>query len=169
MKKSTPDSFRRAQRGVSLIEVLVTLLIVALALLGAAGLQAQAMRFNKGGQNRATAVFLAGDLAERMETNKDAAIAGSYAMPASSTPIATASLCTSSPCTIDQLAQVDLAGWQSAISTTLPNSSWAVTQTTAGNPSVYTIVISWQERRSDSVSSGTTEPFFYTTTRTVAN
>ena len=41
-----------AQCGFSMIEVLVTLLIISLALLGTAGLQAYSMRLNQGGQFR---------------------------------------------------------------------------------------------------------------------
>ena len=53
----------RRQRGFSMIEVLVTLLIISLALLGTAGLQAFSMRLNQGGQFRTQAVFLVADLA----------------------------------------------------------------------------------------------------------
>ena len=52
-----------AQRGFSMIEVLVTLLIISLALLGTAGLQAYSMRLNQSGQFRTQAVFLVADLA----------------------------------------------------------------------------------------------------------
>ena len=65
------------QRGFSMIEVLITLVIIATALLGTAGLQLQAMKLGKSGDFRTQAVFLANDLAERMEGNESAAVAGS--------------------------------------------------------------------------------------------
>ena len=132
-----------SQGGFSLIEVLVTLLIVALAMLGAVGLQMQSLRMGQGGQFRAQAVFLAGDLAERMEANKAAAVAGAYVVEASSTPTNSANSCTALVCLQDALADNDLAQWERAIVQTLPQASWSVTQTTAGNPSTYTIAVSY--------------------------
>lgn len=157
------------QRGFSMIEVLVTLMIIALAMLGAVGLQMQSLRVGQGGQFRAQAVFLAGDLAERMEANKAAAVAGAYVVATSSVPTASVNPCTALVCLQDQLADNDLAQWESAIAQTLPQASWSVTQTTAGNPSTYTIVISWVDRRSGATYSaaGTGETFSFTTTRTV--
>ena len=159
------------QRGVSMIEVLVTLMIIALAMLGAVGLQAHAMRLNQGGQFRAQAVFLAGDLAERMEANKAAAVAGTYVVTTSSTPMSSSNACDSSACTADQLAERDLSQWQNAIAQTLPQSTWTITQTTPGNPSTYTIVIVWVDRRSNTsyATSDTGEKFSYTAFRTVFN
>jgi type IV pilus assembly protein PilV len=158
-----------SQRGFSMIEVLVTLLIVALAMLGAVGLQMQSMRTGQGGQFRAQAVFLAGDLAERMEANKAAAVAGAYVVATSSTPTASANPCTALVCLQDQLADNDLAQWERTIVQTLPQASWSVTQTTAGNPSTYTIVISWVDRRTGATyeAAGTGETFSFTATRTV--
>lgn len=154
-----------------MIEVLVTLMIISLAMLGAVGLQAHALRLNQGGQFRVQAVFLAGDLAERMEANKDAAVAGAYVVTSSGTPISSSNACDSSACTADQLAVRDLSQWQNAIAQTLPQSSWAITQTTPGNPSTYTIVISWVDRRSSAsyATAGTGETFSYTASRTVFN
>ena len=151
-----------------MIEVLVTLMIVAFAMLGAAALQAMALRYNKASQFRSQAVFLAGDLSERMEANSAAAVAGAYVMTTSSNPVNSSANCVANACTPDQVAQSDLAQWQSAIAQLLPQGSWAVKQTTSGNPSTYTIVLSWQERSSGDVASGTTENFSYTSTRTVA-
>lgn len=163
----------RAQRGFSMIEVLVTMMIIALALLGAAGLQANALRINQGGQSRVQAVFLAADLAERMEANRAGAVAGLYAVAKSSTPSDSdsGSACDSSACTPSQLADFDLSQWEYAVSQTLPKGSWTVTHSTTGNPSTYTIVIGWVDRRSNTkyASVDTSESFSYTTTRTVLN
>ena len=64
------------QQGFSMLEILITLVIVATALFGTAGMQINAMRMNKGAEFRTQAVLLASDMADRMEANKVAAIAG---------------------------------------------------------------------------------------------
>jgi len=175
-----------SERGFSMIEVLVTLLIISLALLGTAGLQAYSMRLNQGGQFRSLAVFLAADLAERMEANKAGAVAGSYALASTSgvdflAGAATLSnACVSAACTDAGLAAFDLSQWQNAVAATLPQSSWSVLQSVSGNPSSYTITLSWVDRRADtnnaatdassqfgSNAAGTGEKFSYTSTRTV--
>ncbi len=168
--------------GFSMIEVLVTLLVISLALLGTAGLQAYAMRMSQGGQFRSQAVLMASDLAERMEANKPAAIAGNYVVAQSSTPVAVNAACISAACAAGTLAAYDLAQWQRAVAATLPQSSWAVTQVTGGNPTTYTITIGWVDRKADTTNaaydesagvgsnaSGTGERFFYTATRTIFN
>lgn len=177
-RKQVVSAVRR-QGGFSMIEVLVTLLIISLALLGTAGLQAYSMRLNQGSQFRTQAVFLVADLAERMEANRLAAIAGTYVTPTSNVPAAENDTCAVGVCTADQLAAYDLAQWQNAIANTLPQSEWTVQQTTAGNPSTYTIRISWVDRIVDTSqtfdagsdlgvnAAGTGERFFYTATRTI--
>ena len=169
------------QSGFSMIEVLVTLLIISLALLGTAGLQAFSMRLNQGGQFRTQAVFLAADLAERIEANKPGAVAGNYVMALSSTVSTADNNCSDRQCvTPAELAAYDLSQWERLVAASLPRASWAVTQTGSGNPSTYTITIGWVDRRNDvtnaafdstvqtgSDASGTGERFFYTATRTV--
>lgn len=162
---------RDCQQGFSLIEILVTITITSIALLGAAGLQLRALRVGQSGQLRSQAVFLATDLTERMEANKSAAVLGSYAVSLSSTPPALVTTCATGACTSAGLAAFDLSQWQNSIQPLLPNSSWSVIQSTTGNPSTYTITINWTDRRSDTTyaSTGTGETFSYVTTRTVFN
>jgi type IV pilus assembly protein PilV len=62
-------SFRPAHRGFTLIEVLVTLLIVAIGLLGLAGLQVTGLRSNLSSEARSQASLLANDIIERMRAN----------------------------------------------------------------------------------------------------
>lgn len=173
---------RRTQRGFSMIEVLVTMLIVTLALLGTAGLQAHSMRLNQAGQFRTQAVFLVADIAERIEANKPGAVAGAYITTTSSVPNLLSTACSSGPCSAGELATYDISQWQTAVAATLPQSSWSIAQSVAGNPSTYTITVSWVDRQAgttnaaydSSVSTGsnaagTGERFFYTATRTVFN
>lgn len=179
---------RKTERGFSMIEVLVTLLIISLALLGTAGLQAYSMRLNQGGQFRSLAVFLAADLAERMEANKPGAGNGAYVVPSTTgtaflaSAVAASTACATAACNDAALATYDLSQWQNAIATSLPQSSWSVVQTVAGNPSSYTIIINWVDRRADTTNAasdaasqfgsntaGTGEKFSYTATRTVFN
>lgn len=159
-----------AQRGFSMIEVLVTMLIISLALLGTAGLQGYSMRLNQGGQFRSQAVFLAADLAERMEGNKAAVIVGAYDLPLSSSASSRSTACLDAACSAASLATFDLNQWQNAVAATLPQSSWRVVNV-AGNPAVVTITINWVDRRADTQydTAGTGETLSYTATRTMFN
>lgn len=166
-----------------MLEILITLVIVATALLGTAGLQVYAMRVGQSGQFRTQAVFLASDIAERMEANKAAAVAGSYAVAATDTPSITAADCAANSCDSATLSSWDISQWENAIvDVGLPQANWQINQTTVGNPSTYEIVIGWTDRRTDTNygtynaassvginAGGTGERFSYTATRTVSN
>ncbi len=171
-----------AQRGFSMLEILITLVIVAIALLGTAGLQVYAMRVGQGGQFRTQAVFLASDIAERMEANKVAAVAGNYVLASTSVTSTAPTDCAAAACDSTNLASWDISQWGLAISSLLPQATWKITQTTTGNPSTYEIVISWVDRRTDTKygtynaassvginAAGTGERFSYTATRTISN
>lgn len=150
-----------------MLEVLITLVIIATALLGTAGLQMYALRMGQSGQFRTQAVFLASDISERMEVNKVAAVAGNYALALTSVPSVTATNCATTVCNSTDLANWDLSQWGIAIGSLLPQATWQITQTTAGNPSTYSIVINWTDRSSNKTSHG--ETFSYTATRTISN
>lgn len=170
------------QAGFSMIEVLVTLLIISLALLGTAGLQAYSMRLNQGGQFRTQAVFLVADLAERIEANKAAAVAGSYQVANSSVPIAASTACIDAACAPTALAGFDLAQWENAVADQLPQASWSISHDGPANPITYTITVGWVDRQVDTTqaaysaaaqtgvdATGKGERFFYTATRRVFN
>ena len=171
---------RKTQRGFSMIEVLVTMLIVSLALLGTAGLQAYSMRLNQGGQFRSQAVFLAADLAERMEANPLGATAGTnytanwdYATSGAYDTSVVNTACAVGPCAPDVLANFDKSQWQNAVAATLPQASWMVcvdansdgvcdVGPVLSDPITYTITISWVDRRTETtdknfVAAGTTQ------------
>jgi len=168
-------ALRVSQNGFSMIEILISLVIIAIAMLGAAGLQLNVMRLNSGSQSRTQAIFLAADMAERLETNKVGAVAGSYNMPAPWTNVSSVANtdCTLTTCDPPSLAAWDLSTWGQSIALLLPNACWGVTTATVANPITYTIHIGWVDH-SDSVSSVTaascnTYVDQYTTTRTISN
>lgn len=172
-------STRKTQRGFSMIEVLVTMLIVSLALLGTSGLLTYAMRMNQGGQFRTQAVLLSSDLAERMEANRVTALAGGYDVAAPSADVD----CAADYCSGEDLATSDLFKWQQAVAAALPQGQAAPpVHTTSGSAHTYTIRISWVDRQENTTnaaynagtglgtnSGGTGERFFYTATRTFYN
>jgi len=152
------------QHGFSMLEILITLVIISTALLGTAGLQIYALRMGQDGQFRTQAVFLASDITERMEANKLAAVAGDYVVASASTPSASGSDCAANSCNATALASWDISQWENAIITAgLPQADWQIIQTTAGNPSSYSIIINWADRSASEV------PFRYTATRTISN
>jgi type IV pilus assembly protein PilV len=63
-------SSSHAQAGFSLIEVLISMVIVAIGLLGLAGLQARAMNAEFESYQRSQAVLLANDMVERMRMSR---------------------------------------------------------------------------------------------------
>lgn len=68
----------KGSRGITLVEVLVSVLILAIGLLGLAGLQTQSLNFNHSAYLRSQATVLAYDMIDRMRANRDVALSGSY-------------------------------------------------------------------------------------------
>lgn len=162
------QSVAKNQLGVTLIEVLVTLVIVAGGLLGTAGLMLYSIKLNKSSEFRTQAVLAASDLFERMEANKVAAVNGNYIIASATSTVTTAATdCTNAACNAASLATYDLNRWGTTVAATLPQATWSVASPTAGSPRNYTVVISWTDRSSNKTSSG--ENFAYTANRSIKN
>lgn len=163
---------KRNQQGTSLIEVLVTVFIMGLGLLGLAFMQVVSLKNINNSQFRTLATAYAYDMAERMRSNQNAVAAGSYdAISATVTEPSCASWTDpelpqlpqldASSCTVSDLAQLDGSLWNQQIKhgdylmrlpqgtdalTKLPEGSGTVTK----NGNVYDIRIAWQEQQRDS-------------------
>lgn len=68
------------QSGVGLIEVLVSVLILGIGLLGIAAMQATALRNSQGSFERAQAVVQSYSILDAMRANRNSALAGDYAL-----------------------------------------------------------------------------------------
>lgn len=136
------------QNGFTLIEVLVTMVVMAIGLLGLAGLQVTSLRNTEVAYQRSQATTLAYDMLDRMRSNPTGVADGKYdditAAPASYTD------CTSNTCDTDAMATFDNGDWQAKIAADLPSGSGAVSG--SGSGSVFTITISWDEDRDPGTS-----------------
>lgn len=156
------------QRGVSLIEVLVAVLIFSVSLIGMAGLMMMATRSNQAAYLRTQVAFLANGMADRMRANPSAVWDGSYNQTA---PITSTQNCTTANCTPDQLATYDLVQWGNQLTTFLPapaSASITCNNAQAGftpsgnqismNPPYggnCVMTISWSERQTGDASNAT--------------
>jgi type IV pilus assembly protein PilV len=70
--KQAPTPAAPRQRGVSLMEVLVSVLVVSLGLLGAVALQATALRNNQGSYERTQTAILTQGIFDAMRANMPA-------------------------------------------------------------------------------------------------
>jgi len=68
----------RRQRGITLIEILVAVVLIAIGLLGLVGLQLRGIQVNQGSSMRSVAAIMAEDLADRMRSDYAALAAGSF-------------------------------------------------------------------------------------------
>lgn len=108
----------RAERGATMLEVLISILIVCFGLLGAAGMQAFGIKANVSASQRGAATMLAYEMADRMRANMTGVNAGNYH---NYTAAATASCLTTSGCTAAQMAANDAFEWVQNVQNTLPN------------------------------------------------
>lgn len=97
---------RRWVSGASMIEVLVTIVIIAFGLLGMAGLQVRLQASELESYQRSQALLLLNDMVNRMTINRNNV--ASYLTPATSPVGANLTNC---PTTISTVAQSDLGQW----------------------------------------------------------
>ena len=105
---------RGRERGFSLVEVLVAMVVIAVGMLGVAVLYVEGMKAGRTSIYRTSAVNLVADLADRMRANPTGAV--SYDGAAADTG------CTNGfiDCSPEQLAQEDLWSWARDIGERLP-------------------------------------------------
>lgn len=158
-RRQNRPGFVHPNRGFSLVEVLVALLVLSIGLLGLAFLQGQGMKFNTDAYARTQATLLAYDIVDRMRANDQGAGAGSYDVPTSTS--ATAKIgaynsCKSSNCYCDkadgsvscdtaELADYDLGKWYEAQDQSLPVDPNNLS-TIAQNGNEHTITMRWRDR-----------------------
>lgn len=121
------------QRGFTLTEILVALVIISVGLLGVAGLHSMSLRNNFDALIRSHASALADEIADRMRTNRTRALAGDYNITIDATRTGTT------------LADTDLISWKTRLAAQLPNGKGSIALAVAPSRLV-TITIQWGER-----------------------
>ncbi|WP_324731792.1 type IV pilus modification protein PilV [Pseudomonas paeninsulae] len=101
------------QAGFTLIEVLITLLVLAVGLMGLAGMQARMLNSQFEAYQRAQAVMLVGDMANRLRSNVSAARDARY-VSATLYGINNA-LGDATDCTSGNVVENDLCAWNQAL------------------------------------------------------
>jgi type IV pilus assembly protein PilV len=136
---------RRRARGVTLIEVLVTMVIVAVGLLGLAGMQVRGLSIQKDAHGRALATQLALDIADRMRSN--VSNVGDYAFgnPWSASYTAPGFTdCEAATCTPTQQATFDFQRWFARVRGGALPGGWAQIAAVPGT-SAWEITMMWVE------------------------
>jgi type IV pilus assembly protein PilV len=117
---------RPQERGFSLLEVLISIVVLSFGVLGVVGMQAAALQANKEARNQSTAVRLGRELGDMMRGNKDVAIATGGANPylvANFTGSASTAPedCSTGPCSSPTaVAQFQMSDWLSRVEQELP-------------------------------------------------
>jgi type IV pilus assembly protein PilV len=133
-----------SNKGFSLIEVLITIVITSFGLLGVASLLIRGIQNNNSSFMRSIATQQAYDLTDRMRANPTALKNGSF----NSVSFTSGQTCTgcssSSSCTAAQLAAYDICVWNVQNAQLLPSGQGTVSKTGL----VYTITVSWDDTKS---------------------
>ncbi|VAW73885.1 Type IV fimbrial biogenesis protein PilV [hydrothermal vent metagenome] len=133
----------KRQKGTTLLEVLISVLVLSIGLLGVAGLQTYGLRYNQSAYLRSQATILAYDMVDRMRSNSSGVAAGYYNSVSTAT-LPTDPNCISTGCTNLELANHDIREWANYFVGTqpvLPSANGSVSR----NGSIFTVNVSWTE------------------------
>src|SRR5690606_9008548 len=146
------------QRGISLIEILIALFVLAIGVLGYAGMQLFSLRGAEDAGYRATAMLIAVDTMERIMLNSEEEV-GYFSASAWPTTAPTPGGsypddCMSSACTAAQLVDADIDQLAWAAANSLPNGMVRAQNDCTGGASPDCVVVSWGEVTPDDCLSG---------------
>jgi type IV pilus assembly protein PilV len=129
----------RQQRGFSLVEVMIAMVIMSVGMLGIAGLYVQSMQAGRTSMFRHHAVTLAGDVADRIRANPTA---GAVYMGGG---VDNGCVGQGVDCSEPEMATHDIFLWAQQATDTLPNGQVQITFDGAVTPPTYVIEVSWDE------------------------
>lgn len=144
------------EQGTTLIEVLVSLLILSVGMLGMAGLQTVSLRNTQSAYYRTTATSLGAEIVELMRANIQGVTNGNYDNVVGA---ATADCFTVAGCSPSQMAAQDIFLWENEVTNALPGGASVVCIDATGNDgtpaanacdgigNIYAIKIWWDDNR----------------------
>lgn len=128
---------RGHQGGFTLLEVLVAMLILALGLMGLAGLMASSLKNNQSSYQRSMATWLAYDIVDSMRANQANLSSYNLALAASAPGGSSTSA-------------LDLQNWRANLANDLPGGTGSVVFTPtaqAGGTGMVTVIVQWDDSR----------------------
>ena len=147
-----PFKRMKLSRGFTLIEVLIALVVLAVGLLGLAGLQVMSLKNNQSTYVRGQANLIAMDVIDRVRVNplaKNLYLTTVVAVSNNSSDTQ-CNQCkgTDNSCTPPQLVIQDLCDWQEQLSKLSTEATGAITNING----IYSIAIRWDENRDGAVN-----------------
>lgn len=141
--------------GMTLLEVLISVVILAISLLGIASMLMVSNKANNSSYAKLQAVQAVYDIFDRIRANSEAALSGSYNISnigSNGYPTSVSSpsvLCNASVCNPSQLAQYDTWYWLTRVVSQLPNGSGSVTSALSGvaGNTVITVTVQWDDSK----------------------
>ena len=133
------------QKGFSLVEILVTVLIMAAGSLGIAAMQITGLNYSAGAYGRTQSVILADDMANRLQAYRDYAIDADlngdvggddtrYAFDFTATPDPAGRDCIVNNCSPAEIAEYDQNIWLQDVARALPSGQGSIMVTDRTNP-----------------------------------
>ena len=122
-----------AQKGVTMIEVLVSVIVLSIGLLGLAGLQSAGLTHNQSASFRSTATMMTYSILDSMRATRTEASNGNYNIALGATKP-----------TGDATYQKDLNNWMTELALRLPTGLGSVN---VDNNNNVTITIQWDDSR----------------------
>ncbi len=161
-------TLRRRQSGFSLIEVLVSVVIMSVGILGVAGMQVISLQQNRSSLLRAEALQIGNDILDRMRANPQVDYSG---IDFDDDPPGNSD-CVANTCNRNQMRDFDIAQWKCSINSeghaicgtygivgSLPGGAGAIIDNTFPDPTVcpvtneICVVVRWEDDRDGTTAS----------------
>lgn len=128
----------RRQHGISLLETMIAVMVLAIGLLGVAGLQTTNLKNSQSAHQRTMAVMLASSMAERIRANQALARAGVYTLGKTCAAINLNG----------SIQNVERTQWINELKLALGSAGTSCGEITYDNGTrTYTIAVSWDDSR----------------------
>jgi type IV pilus assembly protein PilV len=146
LRFNCPGDRSRPAAGFTLVEVLVSLIILSIGVLGVAKLTLTATRANDSAYIRTQATEFAYQILDQMRANRATAliVQGPYVVPFG--PVtAQPQSCSATACTGAELAALDIYNWKQVLATQL-QADGSITTAQNGTEVTATIVVEWNDQ-----------------------
>ncbi|WP_419535091.1 type IV pilus modification protein PilV [Endozoicomonas sp.] len=145
-------NIEKKNRGVGLIEVLISLLVITIGILGMAGVHSSSLQYNQSSYVQSQATFLATDMLDRIQANNSLAKSGtSYQVGLNDLEYSQCiessypNNCEAGSCNPQEMAAYDVLQWKFQLACQLPGSQGSISFLDSGNIRTYIIRLSFPD------------------------